>query len=52
VNAADGRWCVNIADGSTGNTVRNNILWNAHSFRGAITIDAASRQDSCPTTTA
>jgi Right handed beta helix region len=43
VTAADGRWCVNIADGSTGNTVRNNILWNLHSFRGAITIDAASR---------
>jgi hypothetical protein len=43
VNAADGRWCVNIADGSTGNTVRNNILWNFHSFRGAITLDAASR---------
>ncbi len=27
-NAADGRWCVNINDGSTGNTVRNNILYN------------------------
>jgi hypothetical protein len=43
VQAADGRWCVNIADGSTNNVVRNNILWNAHPFRGAITIDAASR---------
>jgi Right handed beta helix region len=42
LTASDGRWCVNIADGSTGNTLRNNILWNAHSFRGAITIDAAS----------
>lgn len=42
LTASDGRWCINIADGSTGNTVRNNILWNAHSFRGAITVDAAS----------
>ena len=26
--AADGRWALNIQDGSTGNTVRNNILYN------------------------
>jgi hypothetical protein len=43
LSAADGRWCVNISDGSTGNTVRNNILYSFHSFRGAISIDAASR---------
>jgi hypothetical protein len=43
VNAADGRWCVNINNASTGNTIRNNILWNFHSFRGAITIDGTSR---------
>ena len=43
VNAADGRWCVNIQGGSTGNTVRNNILYNFHPFRGAITVDTASR---------
>jgi len=43
VSAADGRWCINIRDGSTGNTVRNNILYNLHAFRGAIAIDAASR---------
>ncbi len=43
INAADGRWCVNITGGSTDNTVVNNILYNFHSFRGAITIDAASR---------
>ena len=42
INASDGRWCLNISDGSTGNTVRNNILYNFHGFRGAITIDAAS----------
>jgi len=43
VQAADGRWCVNIRDGSTDNRVRNNVLYNLHSFRGAITVDAASR---------
>lgn len=43
VNAADGRWCINISDGSTGNRVVNNALWNFHAFRGAITIDGASR---------
>jgi hypothetical protein len=39
VNAADGRWCINIRDASTGNVVRNNILYNLHSFRGVIVID-------------
>lgn len=43
VQASDGRWALNIRDGSTGNTVRNNILWNAHPVRGVISIDAASR---------
>jgi hypothetical protein len=43
VNAADGRWCVNINNGSTGNHVRNNALYDLHSFRGVITIDGASR---------
>lgn len=43
IQASDGRWAINISDGSTGNTVRNNILWNAHSFRGVISLDAASR---------
>jgi len=43
VQAADGRWCLNISGGSTDNVVRNNIFWNAHSFRGAITIDSSSR---------
>jgi hypothetical protein len=43
VQAADGRWALNITGGSAGNVVRNNILWNAHAFRGAITVDAASR---------
>jgi hypothetical protein len=42
VQAADGRWCVNIKNGSTGTVVRNNILYNNHSFRGSISMDAAS----------
>ena len=33
------RWCIRIANASTGNTVINNILWSRHSFRGAIDID-------------
>ena len=40
--AADGRWALNISNGSTGNTVRNNILYNDHSFRGSIDISADS----------
>ncbi len=40
--ASDGRWALNIRNGSTGNVVRNNIFFNYHSFRGSITIDAAA----------
>jgi hypothetical protein len=36
------RWCLNISDGSSGNTVFNNILLNYHATRGSIIIDAAS----------
>jgi hypothetical protein len=43
VNAADGRWCVNINEGSINNTVRNNILYNLHPSRGVIVIDDSSR---------
>jgi parallel beta-helix repeat protein len=43
VQASDARWAINIRDASTGNTVRNNILWNAHPSRGVIAIDASSR---------
>jgi Right handed beta helix region len=43
VNAADGRWCINVNGGSTGNHVLNNVLYDYHAFRGAITLDAASR---------
>jgi parallel beta-helix repeat protein len=42
VNAANGRWCLSVTDGSVDNTVINNILINRHTFRGSIVIDAAS----------
>jgi len=42
VVAADGRWAMNIQSGSTGNTLRNNIFLNNHSFRGSIDISADS----------
>jgi hypothetical protein len=39
--ASNGRWALNIQDAATGNTVRNNILYNLHSFRGSIDICSA-----------
>jgi parallel beta-helix repeat protein len=42
VNAADGRWALNIQDGSTGNTAFNNILFSLSNLRGSIDLDAAS----------
>jgi len=42
IQPSDGRWCVIAVDGSTGNTLYNNILINHHSFRGSISVDAAS----------
>ena len=43
LQAADGRWAINITDGATGTTVLDNILYNAHTFRGSITISPDSR---------
>jgi len=40
--AADGRWAVNIRDGSTGNVLFNNILFNAGTYRGGIDVSADS----------
>ncbi len=40
--ASDGRWALNIQNGSTNNVVRNNILFNQHSFRGAVDISTDS----------
>jgi parallel beta-helix repeat protein len=42
LQASDGRWAINITNASTGNAVFNNILFNAHSFRGSITVSADS----------
>lgn len=46
--ASNGRWALNIQDGAIDNEVRNNILWNAHSFRGTLDIS----EDSLPGYTA
>jgi parallel beta-helix repeat protein len=42
VQASDARWALNIQNGSTGNTVYNNILYNSHSWRGSIDISQDS----------
>lgn len=42
VVASDGRWALNIQNGSGGNQVFNNILLNLHSFRGSIDISSDS----------
>jgi hypothetical protein len=42
VTASDARWAINIQNASTGNVVRNNILYNQQSFRGSIAISADS----------
>ena len=42
IQPADGRWNIIAVNGSTGNTLYNNILINHHSFRGSISVDAAS----------
>ena len=39
---SDGRWALNISDGSTNNTAFNNIFYSTHAFRGSISIDALS----------
>src|SRR6516225_231832 len=40
--ASNGRWALNIQNGSTGNTVFNNILYSYHSIRGSINISLDS----------
>lgn len=42
INAADGRWCLNINTGSTGDTLLNNVCINLHSYRGSVSIDSSS----------
>lgn len=41
VVASDGRWGINIRDGSNSNTVKNNIVFSRHGFRGATTVCAS-----------
>ena len=38
--SALGRWALHVSDGSTGNTVRNNVLINDHATHGAIEIES------------
>lgn len=38
----NGRWAVTVSDGSTGNTLRNNILYSSHPYRGSLAITADS----------
>ena len=40
--ASDGRWGIQLTDGSTGNKLFNNILLNDHAFRGSLSVDSAS----------
>jgi parallel beta-helix repeat protein len=40
--ASNGRWALNIQDGAVDNAVYNNILLNAHSFRGTLDISPDS----------
>jgi MYXO-CTERM domain-containing protein len=42
VVAPDGRWALNVQNGSTGNRVENNILLDENPLHGSIDIDAAS----------
>ncbi len=42
VMASDARWALNIKNGSTGNTVFNNILYNANTSNGSIDVSADS----------
>lgn len=42
LQAADGRWALNIQHGAVNNRVLNNILLSRHTFRGAIDISADS----------
>jgi hypothetical protein len=40
VVADDGRWCLNITDGCTGNTAYDNVFLNHHGFRGSLVVAA------------
>lgn len=40
--ADDGRWALNIRDGGTGNTLRNNVFYSYHGYRGGVSVAADS----------
>jgi hypothetical protein len=42
VMPSNGRWAITLLNGSINNEIKNNILQNAHSFRGSISVDAGS----------
>ncbi len=42
VMAEDGRWGITIRDGSSGNTLRNNIVLSRHPFRGGLDVEVAT----------
>jgi len=46
VIADDGRWSINLKDGSCANTIRNNILLTEHSWKGSIAADCITGLDS------
>lgn len=42
VVASDGRWALNVRDQATGNTIRNNIFYSHHGYRGGMSVAADS----------
>jgi len=38
VVAMDGRWALNVRDGATGNSVRNNVFYSQHGYRGGVAV--------------
>ena len=42
INSTAGRWALTIGNGSTDNTVMNNVFYSSHSFRGAMDIHSNS----------
>ncbi|MCG8528498.1 MAG: right-handed parallel beta-helix repeat-containing protein, partial [Opitutales bacterium] len=45
IQPEDGRWCVTINNGSSGNILHRNTFYNNHPTRGSVTIDASSSEN-------
>lgn len=43
LNQGNGRWAVSLTGGSTGNLLKNNILFSTQSFRGALSVSSDSQ---------